>query len=118
MEGWVPIPEHELDLSREDFLALLQAELAQTSSDLQRMYERYAIDPIRAPSVWDSGAGLRALPVWVIARYKDQVVGYDEVEEEYGTGRLAANGIEEWGTYGERLAWTLRRFPDVVNNGM
>ena len=118
MEGWVPIPDHELDISREEFSALLRDELTRLSPDLRQLYERYAIDPIRAPQTWDWGEGPRTLPVWIIARHQAEVVGYDEVEDEYGAGILGPTGVTHWGTYGERLARTLQRFPTATRTDL
>ena len=118
MDGWVPIPDHELDISRDEFLAVLRDELTRLSPELRGVYDHYAVDPVRAPQTWDRGEGARTLPVWIIARHSSEVVGYDEVEEEYGVGTLAPTGVTDWGTYGERLAWTLRRFPSAARTDL
>ena len=117
MEGWVPIPEHELDLSHEEFQAMLRGEVAALAPALRSLLGRYEVEPLRGPFTWDSGDEPRTKAVWILARSGDVVAGYDEVEEEYGTGRLGASGIEDWGTHGDRLAWTLQAFAQQVQGG-
>lgn len=64
------------------------------------------MEPFSAPS--DT---LGTEVIWVVAKRGDKVLGLDVVEEEFGTGIMDSdNVIHEWGTYGEKLSWTLRRF--------
>ena len=55
-------------------------------------------------------------PLWVVAQADATVLAYDEVEEEWGIGLITGVVIEggvvdDWGTFGDRLQWTLLRFP-------
>ena len=49
--------------------------------------------------------------IYVLAQRGKIVLGLDLVEEEFGTGTLTKAGVvSDWGTYGEKLEWTLQRF--------
>jgi hypothetical protein len=100
------------DLTEPEFLALLAEELAGLDPDVQAVYERYRVPPRRTTFTWDWGRGPVSKPIWIIASAGTAVVGYDEVEEEYGTGTLRGESeVADWGTYGDRLRWTLLHFP-------
>lgn len=52
-------------------------------------------------------------PIYCVARIGLRVLIYDDVEEEFGTGVLDADGLlREWGTYGDELSWSLRAFAE------
>jgi hypothetical protein len=47
----------------------------------------------------------------MLARRGQRVLFYDTVEEEFGTGRVEREPfLEDYGTWGEKLAWALRQF--------
>jgi hypothetical protein len=105
-------------LTAEEFRQLLANELGSLQADVRPTWERAALDtPVRMVHTWELDGREASAPVWVVARAGPTVLGYDEVEEEFGIGsvgsrRLAEGGVvDEWGTFGERLRWTLLRFP-------
>jgi GNAT superfamily N-acetyltransferase len=108
----------ERDLTDEEFNAILDRELETLESDVLPIYERYVAPVRRMISYWRMGTRNVATPIWVIARDGPRVVGYDEVEGDFGTGVVRHEGfVENWGTYGELLRWTLIRFPDHMFDG-
>lgn len=102
------------ELSDEEFRALLAEEQATLEPDVRAVYARHQVPIRRAAYTWGWDPRPVSKPIWVIARAGVEVVGYDEVEEEYGTGLLCCDAeVTEWGTYGERLRSTLLRFPTL-----
>jgi hypothetical protein len=101
------------DLTSAEFEHLLGEETASLQAEARAVLDRYAVAPFRVAREFEGRRGPRLSPVWVVARDGDVVLGYDEVEEEYGIGRLRGDGpLEGWGTFGERVRWSLVRFPD------
>lgn len=99
-------------LTPAEFERLLDDEASSLESDVWPVYDQYAISPVRMTYFWNWGERRVSKPIWVIARAGERVVGHDEIEEEYGTGLVRQAGVmEDWGTYGERLRWTLLQFP-------
>ena len=113
-----PPPPQVPDLTAAQFSALLAAEEAGLLDDVRPKYERYRIAPLRMEHRWTFDGRLVTAPLWIVARDGVTVLGYDEVEDEWGIGRahdgVVAPGapVEDFGTFGERLRWTLLRFPD------
>ena len=108
-----PIP----DLTPAEFEALLASELASLDADVPPVYQRCRVPPVRMQHRWHFDGREVGAPVWVVARDGPTVLGYDEVEEEWGIGRVSGalddgGVVEDWGTFGDRLRWTLLRFPD------
>jgi hypothetical protein len=100
------------DLTPAEFERLLDEETASLEPDVRSTYDQFAVEPVRMTYFWRWGDRRVSKPIWVIARSGAKVLGYDEVEEEFGTGLVRQEGIvEDWGTFGERLRWTLLRFP-------
>ena len=56
-----------------------------------------------------SGPGADGQSYWVVARRDDRVLYWDSIEEEFGTGRVRAGLLVDYGTYGEQLSWSLGR---------
>ncbi len=101
------------DLSDDEFRRLLEEEVASLDAETRAVYERYAVPPERLIDRIDAGRGPFDRPIWVFLRDGDRLGGYDDIEEEFGTGRLGPKGlVTDWGTYGRRLRRTLLRFPD------
>jgi hypothetical protein len=101
------------DLSLAEFEQLLARDTSLLEPEVRATYERYATSPVRMLYSWKFGEQLVTKSIWVIARAGSHVIGYDEVEEEYGTGTVLEEGtVVDWGTYGELLRWTLLRFPE------
>lgn len=109
MNEWVPIPPHARDLSAQQVEARLAGQLERLDVVMRARYNAYAVALQRAPKSWDEGR--RTTPVWICAQAGDTVLAYDEVEDEYGIGRIGRLGIEDFGLYGEQLEWALRHFP-------
>ena len=102
----------DLALTREEFERLFAAEAAALDPAARAILIRYGVLPFKAEYQFERVSGPAGSPVWIIARSGDLVLGYDEVEEEYGIGQLGAGGhVADWGTFGERLHWSLIRFP-------
>jgi hypothetical protein len=80
------------DLTLGEFETLLGAEVAGLSDDVLPTYERYRVSPIRMAHRWDDDGGQVGAPVWVVARDGSVVLGYDEVEEEWGIGCVSGAG--------------------------
>lgn len=60
---------------------------------------------------------------WAVAKVAQDVLFFDTVEEEFGLGRIEGEKrLTGYGTYGERLAWSLQHFPGqsapVANEGL
>ena len=102
-----------LELTREAFKRLFDVETSALDREAAVILERYAVPLFKATYEFASKSGPATSPVWVVAKAGEVVLGYDEVEEEYGIGTLPAGGrLTAWGTFGERLHWSLIRFPD------
>ena len=102
----------EGDLTAPEFERLLDAEASGLEPDVRELLDVHGIPPVRMTYTWDWGAGPVATPIWVFARAGDEVLGYDEVEQAYGTGVGREGGtVGEWGTWGARLRRALLRFP-------
>jgi hypothetical protein len=100
-------------LTDHEFEQLLDEEACALEPDVWAVYDRYATPSTRMTYSWDCDGRSGFKTIWVIARAGERVLGYDEVEEEFGTGLARETGVvENWGTYGERLRWALLRFPE------
>ena len=96
-----PIP----DLTLDEAAAIIAAATAELSATDRQLVHRHAM-PIRQ-AVHRLGGG-EPLPVWLFVADGRRVVGYDEVEEEFGSGLLGnSNEVQEWATFGDHLAWAL-----------
>jgi len=101
------------ELTSAEFEKILDGEASTLEPDVRVVYDRYAVPPSPMTYSWDLDGRRVSKTIWVIARVGPRIVGYDEVEAEFGTGLARDGGIvEDWGTYGERLRWTLLRFPE------
>jgi hypothetical protein len=101
------------DLSDDEFRRLLDEEVVSLDPEIRAVYDRYAVPPERLMDRTDAGRGPFDRPIWVFLRAADRLGGYDEIEEEFGTGVPGPEGyVVDWGTYGGRLRWLLLRFPD------
>jgi hypothetical protein len=75
---------------------VLAKEVAVLSPELRTRWSEVQVPPARLRDVI------------VLGRSGMNVLGYDEAEEEFGTGKLDASGkLIHWGTWGDRLAWAL-----------
>ena len=101
------------DLTPEEFTQLFDKEASLLDAEDWAILDRYAVPPFRCVHELEGVRGITTAPVWVVARERHVVLGYDEVEEEYGIGTLRSDGVvDDWGTFGARLRWSLIRFPD------
>jgi len=91
METWQPVTQEELE-------SLLAAHLADCSPDEQRLFARCKVDPHLAPI---NRAG-NIESVFVVARMRDLVMYYEDVEEGFNIsllspdGAIASPGFEQW----------------------
>jgi hypothetical protein len=105
---WKPITKDEIQ-------RLLATEVERLDDETRPLWDRFGITPLQVKCVRirADGTPLEPEPIFVVAREGNEVVVFDDVEEEFGTGVLNSDGqLRNWGTYGERLDWTLRRFPE------
>lgn len=101
---WEPVSSAELHV-------ILSEQVSAFDSDVAGRWARYGIEPQHVPCIRD-GSG-EPEPIFVVARAGSEVLIYDDVEDRFGTGVLDSDGVlRRWGTYGERLAWSLRHFPE------
>jgi hypothetical protein len=111
--AWQPISETDLQY-------LMANELGRLSDAQFQRWERYGIKPEHVTCERAVGAGgpPSVDPIYVIARSGQEVLVYDDVEGEFGTGVLDQDGVlRTWGTWGEALAWSLERFPGSSSAG-
>ena len=95
----------EPDLTLDEAAAIIAEAAAELSAADRQLAQQHAI-PVRFAVRRVNGGG--PLPVWLFAEAGRRVVGYDEVEEEFGSGLLGdSNEVQEWATFGDRLAWAL-----------
>lgn len=97
--AWKPISER-------DFSALLREEIAQLDSEGRELNEAYSIQPVTMLIAHAPGAAPD--PVFVVARSGTVVVYYDDVEEEFATGRVVTEGAIEGLSLFGALNWALR----------
>ncbi|MDQ2667866.1 MAG: hypothetical protein M3Z05_17890 [Gemmatimonadota bacterium] len=108
------------ELTRDAFTRLLDEEASNLDARVWEIFDMYAIPSVRAVHRWEHDGRLVEAPVWLVAMSGTTVIGYDEVEAEYGVGRVhaipTADGtvVEDWGTFGERLSLTLQRFSSIL----
>jgi hypothetical protein len=111
--AWQPISETDLQ-------HLMANELGRLTDAQFQRWEQYGLKPehvLCERPVHGDGQPNRD-PMYVIARSGDQVLVYDDVEEQFGTGTLDPDGVlRAWGTWGEALAWSLDRFPEGSSAG-
>ena len=104
------------DLSPEAFRRLFAAEVARLDSRERAILARHQVSAFRIEHEFTGVSGPVRCPVWVVARSGGAVLGYDEVEDEYGNGILGAGGVvSDRGTYGERLRLSLTEFERLVS---
>ncbi len=76
---------------------LVEREVAALSPELRARWISMRVAPARLTPT-----------VVLLARHEARVLGYDEAEEEFGTGELDGAGkLRDWGTWGQRLGWAL-----------
>lgn len=103
--SWEPIAESE-------FRLMMAEQVLRLNNVLFPKWEMYGVMPERLPCERRNLAGQPLSEmVFVVARAADDVLIYDDVEEEFGTGRIDPDGVlRHWGTFGEELAWALGAF--------
>ena len=95
----VPLAELERFL-KEEVLTLTEATAT--------TYRRYVVEPFEVSVT----IGYSDVTMFVVAQSGDEVLYYDHIEEEFGTGKLDnRHHLTDHGTWGERLEWALRHFP-------
>ena len=97
--------------SIQDLGRLLDKESSALTAETASVYARYAVVPFLGQRLL---GGTRE-PTFIVARAGDEVLYYDDIEEEFGTGTLDTAGlIVDEGTWGERLEWALLHFPSSI----
>jgi hypothetical protein len=99
-----------MDIGLNELNRLLDAEVDGLDSSARNQWQKYRTTPMRIDSNhvpdWND-------PLWIVARHHSQILAYNEVEEEFGTGKIDVNGIvRDFGLYGERLQFSLLHFPE------
>jgi len=98
--------------SRTELLGLLEHQLSHLDTKCRETFDRYSVDLEIISRVFDANAS-NPVTSFVIARDGSRVLFYDDIEEEFGTGTVAADGqLHQWGTWGEQLSWALMNFPN------
>jgi hypothetical protein len=116
----LPTPDAFPFLTAEQFAALLRAEIESLQADVLPTFTQFQVAPVRMEHRWQIDGREMADPVWVVARAGATILGYDEVEGEWGIGTARGGAVvpggvvDDFGTFGDRLRWTLLRFPDPV----
>jgi len=95
-------------MTRKEFDALLEPEVSDLSFEMAIIYHRYAVIPFQVPRLVVHSLQ----PTFVLAKAENEAVYYDDIEKEFGTGTLIDGAIQNGGTWGERLEWALRHFPE------
>ena len=106
---WSPITADELR-------DILVTQLAELDAETQAVWDRCGIQPTHMRCIRDrlDGGVPEPEPIYAVAQAGDEVLIDDDVEDEWGTGVVDADGVlRTWGTYGEQLRWTLRNFPSA-----
>ena len=76
---------------------LVEKEVSALPPDLRTRWTSVSVPPTRLSS-----------DVVLLARHDARILGYDDAEEEFGTGELDEVGkLRDWGTWGDQLAWAL-----------
>jgi hypothetical protein len=89
---WIP-------LSGEQFAKTLSSEVSSLASDVQRLYEQYAVTPYQLPCLRDQDSGPEQ--VFVFAKNGKRLLYFDDVEEDFGVATTDDDGVtREWGNYG------------------
>lgn len=76
-------------LSLAELEHVLAAAATGLDEDLRRRWDEYACSPARLQYRWHSGVRSAVKPIWAVGRAGQRLLGYDEVEEEYGTAASA-----------------------------
>jgi hypothetical protein len=103
--SWQPITESE-------FRLLMAEQVLRLNNVLFPKWEAYGVMPERLPCARGDSAGDPSREtMFVVARSAENVLVYDDVEEEFGIGRMDPDGVvRHWSTFGEELAWALGVF--------
>ena len=104
---WTPITADELR-------DVLVKQLVDLDTETQAVWDRFGRQPTQIRCIRGRLDGSVSEPeaIYAVARAGDEVLIYDDVEDEWGRGVMDADGVlRSWGTYGEPLHWTLKTFP-------
>jgi hypothetical protein len=93
----------------EEFNLLLAEHVLRLDVPMFAKWERLGFTPQLVPCERKYNHAREAM--YSVAREADDVLIYDDVEEEFGIGHLDADGVlRNWSTVGE-LGWALGQFP-------
>ncbi len=102
------------ELTLSEVLHLVSMELATLDEIERQRFYRFAVPAFRVVYECAGASGAGTSSAWVVAQLESVVLAYDEDEDEFGIGTLQQDGrLTHWGTYGERLSWSLREFPSL-----
>ncbi len=97
-------------LSAEEFQCVLDEAQAEVGPEAAAVWERYRVEPARVKCARQGGDAIE--PLWVVAAFGDERLGYDAVQSEFGSGVLDSQGVlRQWGTWGS-LRNALLHFPE------
>jgi hypothetical protein len=87
-------------ITRAEFEALLLSEIEKFDAADHAIWSRHKVELRTAPIHRSAHYGIES--VFVVAAIGDQILFFDDVEDEFGTARLPAAGpLQDYGTYGE-----------------
>jgi hypothetical protein len=104
---WTPITADELR-------DVVVKQLVDLDAETQAVWDHFGTQPTQILCIRGrlDGDVPELEPIYAVARAGDEVLIYDDVEDEWGIGVMDADGVlRSWGTYGEQLHWTLKTFP-------
>ncbi len=88
---WSPVNRERLD-------QILKDELKSLGQALLATYQEYATNPVELPCFRGGSYGIEHM--FVIARKDTRVLFFDDVEEDFGVGTPAEDGVlRDWGTF-------------------
>jgi hypothetical protein len=108
-ESEIVVSTHEWKpWSLEQVEALVSSEILELTSEARASLSTVRVRP--EVTIADDGPGSDGQSYWVIARLGDRVLYWDSIEEQFGTGTVVGQRLRNYGTFGEKLEWSLRRF--------
>ena len=93
--------------SVEEVEALVGSEILELTSEARASLSSVRVSP--EVTIAADGPGSDGQSYWVIAKLGNRVLYWDSIEEEFGTGTIVGQRLRNYGTFGERLEWSLRQ---------
>ena len=97
-----------MPISADKLALLITKQLADCPPRLVAVFERYKVEPVRAPLISST-----LKDVFVVARRRDEAMYYEDVEEGFNFSRISADGrlLEHWCNQDE-LRYALLRWQE------